>query len=429
MKKYYWLSADDWKGPFHFQEILKMGLDDSTMIWYPELCENGKRTPEECTHEKEPLRIVRKALQKKICRHIIFSKTPLKGWYRYKNEFQIYPANFENLPQDIYAIDFPVVLEFRVDATKLHNIPKDLEYFDQLWGMSETTNETNQVKKLCNLLTAFTNHRFFPYVIEGKWAKPLDDDINTEELERKPSRWALTCFDYYRMSDDMKISKYYKPECDRIITKSNQIEYYMHNPFDDPKGEVCFPHNLTTIFDRYFDLQQRVHKIADASAYLICNGVDLLDRMRSLSFLSFISSIETIVNHEYTDKNKGIEFACAECKTIKSSPYECGTCGRPHWGIAAKFRNFLADYISPTPNSVKKYKRIYSLRSKIVHSGALLLNDSQMDWEQASVPNDHWTTLRETMQISRLTIVNWLIKKDAKFTPPPPTAPSTSPTS
>jgi hypothetical protein len=415
MKKYHWLSDDGWQGPQHFQEILKMGLDENTPIWYPELCENGKETPGECDHDKETIRSVKKALSKKICRYIIFTKTPLKGKYRYKNEFQIYPADFENMPKNADAAHFPSVLEFKVDATELHAIPEEMSFFDERWGMSETTNEINRMKKLCSLLTAFTNNRFFTYEEkDGKWVIPLDKTIPSEELDGQSSRWAFGLFYYPGISDDMKTSSYSNPSDDPIQVKPDHLKYYTHDPFDTPRGEISFPHTLTKTFDRYFELNQRAQKVADSSAYLICNGIDLLNNMKSLSFLSFISSIETIVNHEYTDKNKGIEFECAECKTIRSSPYTCQTCGRPHWGISAKFRNFLSEYLSSTEGSVQKYKKIYSLRSKLVHSGALLLNDSQIDWAQFNGPNDHWMILRETMQLSRLALVNWLLKEKAK---------------
>ena len=131
--------------------------------------------------------------------------------------------------------------------------------------------------------------------------------------------------------------------------------------------------------------------------------------MKSISFLSFVSSIETLVNLEYKDKKDDIVFECHDCQTLKSSPISCKKCGRPIWGIKAKFKTFLKTYVAASDDSMAKFNRIYNLRSAIVHTGALLLGDEQIDWGLSEKADSQFITHIETMQVARLSLVNWLL--------------------
>ena len=54
----------------------------------------------------------------------------------------------------------------------------------------------------------------------------------------------------------------------------------------------------------------------NSAASLICNGVDLRTKMKSLSFISFVSSIETMVNYKF--RNVPIE----NCKEYGQPRYK-----------------------------------------------------------------------------------------------------------
>ena len=192
--------------------------------------------------------------------------------------------------------------------------------------------------------------------------------------------------------------------------QKRHFDYYLNDPQDHFDQEIHFSENMHLILTGFYGLNKKMKKAAISSAYLICNGMDLRTKMKSLSFLALISSIETLVNIEYSTKLKKIEFECGDCKTIKESPYNCRKCGRPIWGIAAKFRGFLAEFIHDSEGSIKKYKKIYGIRSKLVHSGSLLLGDNYIDWSDINSPNSNWLLHLEAMQFSKLALVNWLIE-------------------
>ena len=52
---------------------------------------------------------------RKYYRRIVFSKTPLKSQFRYKDRFQILPNDSENAPKSPYNKHFPLFLEYYID--------------------------------------------------------------------------------------------------------------------------------------------------------------------------------------------------------------------------------------------------------------------------------------------------------------------------
>ena len=57
-------------------------------------------------------------------------------------------------------------------------------------------------------------------------------------------------------------------------------------------------------------------------------------------------------------------------------------CGRPIWGVTAKVKNFLKEYVSSNDEDVKNYNKIYNLRSKITHTGDIFTGDSIYDSDE-----------------------------------------------
>jgi Apea-like HEPN len=233
----------------------------------------------------------------------------------------------------------------------------------------------------------------------------------TEELNNRSSQWGFQMFTFSNLSKELRIDDFIKPEINEVKIKPH-TRYYLHEPLEKKDSEIYFPDSIDFAFDNYFTLlSQQSREIIDTVAYLICNGIEMTQKMKSMSFLSFVSSIETLVNYEYADKNSDIKFECSDCKTLISSPYKC-KCGKPIWGIAFKFREFLKNFISNTEDSIKRYKRIYNFRSSIVHNGALLLGDNQFNWEKSDESKKHTLIYLETMQMSKLALMRWLILKN-----------------
>ena len=165
----------------------------------------------------------------------------------------------------------------------------------------------------------------------------------------------------------------------------------------DIEGEevVKFSQLISAAFHNYFALGNDEKQIVDAAVSLITNGIDLRNKMKSLSFISFVSSIETMVNHEFRDEE------------VK----RCETCGTQQFRVMGKFRDYLLKYASDNPETKKEVTDIYYIRSKIVHTGLLFLGDSKIDWSDDKKQNEQWATHIKVMQVSRVSLTNWLLMR------------------
>lgn len=348
-------------------------------------------------------------MKRKYFRSIIFSKTPLTGHFRFEDEFQIYPCDFENAPKSEHADDIPLIIEFWIDEDENPEVPEDLKSIKSI--ISPTTNQTNKLNRFTRLLSAITNHRLQNLSeTELKWGIPLPDEFakDKEKLKNTSSSLIMGLYYYPTIGNDMKIDGFTEKKHPTVkLIPHNQ--YYQCDPVDSKDKEISFPNTIYKSLFKYFSLDFKSRKIIDTICHLICNGIDIKSKMKSMSFLSFVSSIETLVNFEFKDKKDGIEFECHDCQTLKTSLISCHKCGRPIWGVKAKFKVFLKTYVAYSESSLTKFNKIYNLRSNIVHNGMLLLGDEEIDWNNSDKADSQFATHLETMQIARLALVNWLL--------------------
>ena len=350
-------------------------------------------------------------MTKKFYRNIIFSKTPLTSFLRVGDHFQIYPCDFENAPKSRFCNDFPLAIEYWVDEDEKVEVSDDWE--DLKEHFSKTSLQIIKLNRLTSLLSSITNHRIFNYAeIEFRWGVPLPDkELNETEkqiVNNTPSQAIFGIYTYPDMWKDLQI-KEFSEQRHQSAKLISHFFYYENDPFDDKTKEITFPVTIHKLVEAYFNLNGKTLKIVNSITHLICNGIDIKLKMKSLSFLSFVSSIETIVNYELKDKNDEIEFDCPDCQAVNKSPLKCPKCDRPIWGVKAKFKAFLKAYVAGSANSVKKFNRIYNLRSDIVHNGMLLLGDEQLDWAKSEKTDSQYMIHIETMQLARLSLVNWLL--------------------
>ncbi len=351
-------------------------------------------------------------MNRKIYRSIIFSKSQLKTQLKFGDYFQIYPCDFKKAPASPYCSDFPLVIEYYVDEVPEVKLPDELQELST-W-VHESTQKINQLNRLLRLLSVLTNHRFFIIEESGyKWGKALPDlKLNENEKEAFNSSSSQTFspgFYYPSIADDLCITDFSEQKFP-VAVLIEHTKYYRRVPSDDRDIDINFPNTIYQSVDKYFSLDNNRKKVANSVNHLICNGIEIKDKMKSLSFLSFVSAIETIVNYEFKKKNDVIEFECNDCQTIKTSQFTCPKCQRPIWGVKTKFKEFLKTYVSGTPKSIEKYNKIYNLRSKIVHAGVLLLGDEEIDWGESLNTNEQYTTYYESMQLARESLSNWLLK-------------------
>jgi hypothetical protein len=356
-------------------------------------------------------------MKKKFCRNIIFSKTPLLAHLRFEDQFQIYPIQFEKAPKFERADDIPFVIEYWIDEDEKVEISDEFESIKGI--MKSTSLQEKKRNQITRILSIITNHRFFNLEYEGlKWGVPFPtSEMSKDEINSQSSQPIMPIYNYPGLKDDLSIKAFSKQTAPdpRLVQHK---KYYIFDPVENRKGEITFPDTVYHTLDAYFNLDTKTKKKVDTICHLVSCGLELETKMKSLSFLSFVSAIESLVSIEYKSKKGEVEIECKRCQSIKSSPINCPECGKPIWGVSAKFKEFLKTYVASSEDSNRKFNRIYGLRSRIAHNGSLLLGDEFFDWSQSSKSDSEWMTLLETKQVARLALVNWLLmnrtKKESK---------------
>ena len=277
-------------------------------------------------------------------RRFIFTLTPLKKSYKFQELFQIVPFKAENSPKCSIAKHFPAFIEFWIEKEFYYQIGDSL---DKL-AFTE-----NYLDELINLLSALSNHLFFRYHNEDdSWRIEYPNidfkELTTEQKDyftNQTSKWSSSIFMYPGYGNDQIIKQFSEISNDTINIRP-AYHYFTSDPVEKSKGEIEFPDTMANSLVKYFNLNGKEKEKIRSVTKLINQGLEISNRMRSLGFLAYVSSIEGLLNLEYS--NTKIKFKCNSFKSIKESPFTCDECGEPVWGISAKFYAFLQKYVSKT---------------------------------------------------------------------------------
>ncbi len=347
----------------------------------------------------------------KYYKTIAFTNAFLNIGFRYDNKFQILPLSTDNKPYCPYASHYPFFLEYTIEYQKEE--PKDTNELLQC--------RINKEKEILNLLSCLTNYRFFQYTPSNNvWGIQMPnkkvEEMNEDELktmDNQNSIYVLALYIYQGLKNDLNIDNFSNYTFNHAVYKDNtRHKYYTDNPIDNNLHFLTIPNTLNESLQVYYNLSPKTKQKVNSCIYLACDGMDISNYKRSLSFLSFVAAIEGLVNLECDDDE--IQFECHNCQTIKESPYHCPNCGRPIWGIKQKFINFLSKFVMNSEKSQKKYKDIYNLRSKLTHTGKLFVGDYDLSLDNNvdSQEYNDWLMRLETLQLFRIALDSWLRYKD-----------------
>lgn len=327
-------------------------------------------------------------------RAIFFTKVPLGGHYRYKDVFQIFPCELENMPKSKYVKHFPNILEFWIDPDEIISYTDEFDELNDLVNITGTT--ILKQDKILSLLCAFTNNHFFRYFdTTGSWGIPMIKDDPGKEANSWFSMWCIPLFHFPDLPRQFIIDKFTEsnvPEIQRI----NHKDYYMNNPnldFDN-KITIAFPESIDFLFNRYFSLTPIELKFVDTAVSFTRTAIELKNTRKTLSLLSSFTTMETMVDLEFRDI---VADKCSECCQLKYS-------------IARKFREYLLKYIGDSDGNKRKFNSYYSLRSKIAHTGQQLKTELLFNDVPKDIESKEFITRIEILQLGKLAIINWLLK-------------------
>lgn len=320
------------------------------------------------------------------------TKCPLKEAFCYRDIFIVQPIARRGVPNSPYAKHYPAFLDYWHDEDE----GKDEIELIQL--------DINKTREICALLTAISNFEFFIYdssLMAWGIAAPdvRFDDMAEEEVRsfNKRSRhsfWMpVAGYLYEEFATDRIVPKLSVLEGNTLMILDENPFYFTDNPIEENKKKISFHKNLIDALDSFYALKNDVRQTVFSAIVLIANAINWGLYHQSIGFVSFISSIETMVELE----NKGVKV------------HHCENCGQPIYSVKKKFIDYLVKYVSQTEESKKKFNDLYKLRSKIAHTGKLFLSDVEFSLMNVEQNNKEWFKYVEVRQLARLSLYRWLL--------------------
>lgn len=350
----------------------------------------------------------------------LFSYRKLNGYYRYKDLFQLLPVDSsENNP----FITFPLLLEIKYcpniwpDNNNLYWYRDIFEKerfqtiqnksgkkidFAEGWG-KEYERSTKMLRpqaifeEISNLLSLFTNHRFFYYRNEGRWFISQGKENDAEAHQWRQVGYRFT----FNNSDSKKLSNI---ESHNPIKKISVSDYHknIRDAFtlDASDNDITFPENIDRLFDLYFQLHHKDMKVFYKACKLYNQALELNLSHPSLSLVSSATAIEALMGSTKTERND----ICNHEISVET----CDVCGIPLYNLNSRFKKFFLDYGDNSESTKKFASKFYSFRSLIAHGDLLRedLNDSGF-----YAGNDEQESFRRnSLRITNMLLTNWLIK-------------------
>lgn len=330
-------------------------------------------------------------------RNIIFSKIQLTGFYKYKDIFQIFPADFKGMPESPFQKDYPNIIEYWYDDKKM--IPRESEYESLKKLFSETATTITQLEKVLSLLNAFSNNLFFRYEnIQGIWATPIlfhkETGEVSEEVNYSSSQWCSPSFHFPTLPSQFQITDFTPLQLPQI-KRMGHLQFYTRFPNLDQEldKEIVFSDKLDEILDAYFSFDQKTKDILDSAVGHTNSAIELIFKKRTLALLAAFTALETLIDLEF--RNMETEL--------------CEQCGQLKFSVSRKFREFLLKYIGDSSHNKKKFNSYYKLRSKIVHTGVRLKSEKLFSEFPKDELDDEYVLRLEILQIGKLALANWLL--------------------
>lgn len=270
----------------------------------------------------------------------------ISGYYRYADIFQIFPSRKINENRDIQYIDIEYNNNYRNKDKKLSGARTHLIF----------------LKELVSLLSIATNEKYEIY-------------FNKEEYQFLPEQEKILSFS--DMSAECEISKW---------------ENKIYQPMRFGDQSVAIDSNSNCFFKKYFNLSVKNRNKYDSAMFLHEIAQDVFKASASMSFVTYISSIETLMELEKEILKHKIDI----CQLCKQKKYE----------IAVRFVEFVQKY---SPSSEEKYeellKRFYTKRSKISHTGKIF----EIDKIFTNFPVGEYNEIVSISKHNRVCLFNFIL--------------------
>lgn len=315
---------------------------------------------------------------------VVLTRLPVKGLYRYRDIFQVLPPRDDFTKPNAMVGHYPLIFQWKYQAPQV--VEKEPGQPEMPHWVHENDASGAKAREIFLVLGVFLNSRLFEYQGKKSWFLPLDES-HRGSMEPLWGQELYTVRDFSNSIDDLSdvdgIEEIEKVESN---TYFNRYAETLDAVFDLPKDLDC-------LLDAYFELDANRRERFLSACALFEKGAELWGSQPSLSFIAFVSSLETLINLEHKDEE--VE--------------KCGECGQDRYRVTKKFRDFFAKYGSDSPEFKKYSMEIYNYRSKVVHTGELFVGEvipEKFGSHDRIFDDDFRRSVTRTV---RMCIANWLL--------------------
>jgi hypothetical protein len=360
-----------------------------------ELRREAHLTEGDVTKLRELLAVVQGPQTDYLASFFHFSWRPVKGWWRYRDQFQVLPPPPEAPVPETVIGDWPFLIEARYASP------------DQFGLMTRRKMRVmNRLRLLLPVLLIgpiYQPHTERPvnhWVIPPPDTTPLPPSVWQRisaalRLRRQPAPTVP-----FRVAAPMYASEYYEvegrsiggPDLSPVDPESaapvvaDREAYYRTRGIR--AGDVLqVPAALTQLLDNYYALDENTARRYRRACYWFNLGRFLFTYSGSTSFLACVVAIESLLPDG-------------------EGPHPCPTCGMPHYpSITKAFRAFIEAYVPDRPDR----ETFYNVRSKIGHGSTLLQFDIREEFGGFFPGSlDEREQMDELYRVCRVALVNWL---------------------
>jgi len=301
---------------------------------------------------------------------VLFSYSPITGFFRYKGHFQLLPPP-DIAPRPPYAMgDHPVLLQFLAPGSPNMTIQ-----------MMRRARVGREIELLLAATTTQLRYAIGP-VAQFHWSL-----VNAADPPNWRSEW---CQEMYTW-----------PDLSGVVTEFTPLAQYTaapRVPATDYYNRVGFsvgtaldlPDELEHLLKTFYECSRHVQQQFLRASYWFQYAQRTAGLSRSGSYTALVSAIEAFT----TD---GI--ATGTCPTCKRAT-----------GISRTkaFADFVERYAPSPAISNTQRRQLYRVRSALSHGGRLLHTDQNLWGAMSSGGLSDWNDQYAMWQIVRVALVNWL---------------------
>ncbi len=302
---------------------------------------------------------------------ILFSHAlPVKGWWRYKDHFQIIPVP-GHAPQSPLASlmveDHPFILQYSVRGSSNAAIR----------GLRSGAVE----RRLALLL-----HTFLEGAIREKSGYARSHWVllpgNVHDLQVGYCQNMYTFKDFkHELSEFSPIQQIQK------INATDRTNYYALRGLSGSET-LEVPENLENLFDRFFSLPLDAQDRFLRACYWLRHSWEVQHVSRSASYIALVQAIESLLGR---------------------TNEVCEKCGQLRHRITKRFQQFLESFVPEIKQSNAR-EALYKIRSGLSHGEFLFDNDRFQFFGMIEPKGARELSLGWQMgQVARIALINWLL--------------------